>query len=117
MNLINNLYFAVNGSGMGHAARMVTLANLMKKQFNIEFSSFGDIPQYIRKFGFKCNEVPDIEVQWNSQGELSLKKTSLNLFPSLPKFLLGLPVEESNETKYLPLVKNILPLLTFFVSI
>ena len=82
---------------MGHAARMVTLANLLKKQFNIEFSSFGDTPQYIRKFGFKCNEVPDIEVQWNSQGELSLKKTSLHLFPSLPKFLRQINIENKLE--------------------
>ena len=87
---------------MGHAARMVTLANLLKKQFNIEFSSFGDTPQYIRKFGFKCNEVPDIEVQWNSQGELSLKKTSLHLFPSLPKFLRQINIENKFIKNFKP---------------
>jgi UDP:flavonoid glycosyltransferase YjiC (YdhE family) len=87
---------------MGHATRMVTLANLMKKQFNIEFSSFGAIPQYIRKLGFKCNEVPDIEVQWNSQGELSLKKTSLHLFPSLPKFLRQINIENKFIKNFKP---------------
>jgi len=57
------IYIGVYGVGLGHASRMLLLADRLKKEgCLLEFSSFGDAVIYIRNNGFKCNIVPEVEL-------------------------------------------------------
>lgn len=59
------IYFPVSGIGLGHAARSVEVARqLVKRGFEVTFSSWGDAVRYIRSSGFDCLDVPGFDFAW-----------------------------------------------------
>lgn len=85
--------------GLGHASRLVIVANDLKKSNNFEFkfSSFGESVNYIKRHGFKCEQVPPVEFIWGKKGEFSVK-TNIN---KIPQWLTNLPVQINKEIKFI----------------
>ncbi|MGH9918021.1 MAG: hypothetical protein ACRD6W_03980, partial [Nitrososphaerales archaeon] len=60
------VYIAAFGSGMGHASRMVALAEeLLAAGDEVIFSSSGEVTNWLRGKGFRCNDVPLVDVTFN----------------------------------------------------
>ena len=67
--MIKKVYFTPYGVGLGHASRLMTIAEKVKtNNINVKFSSFGEAVDFISRYGYHCNEVPHVEFSWNSQG-------------------------------------------------
>ncbi len=73
------VYIGVYGVGLGHASRMLLLADRLKDECTIEFSSFGDAVAYISKVGFKCNVVPEVEFGWDPNIGFNVKRSIMNI--------------------------------------
>jgi UDP-N-acetylglucosamine--N-acetylmuramyl-(pentapeptide) pyrophosphoryl-undecaprenol N-acetylglucosamine transferase len=70
------VYLAAFGSGMGHASRMAALAEkLVAAGDDVEFSSSGEVTLWLRAKGFRCNDVPLVDVVFNSAGAFSATET------------------------------------------
>lgn len=80
------VYISVYGSGMGHAARMVALAE--KLNHMLVFSSWGEGEEYIRREGFKVLNSPSVDIEWSEQGRMAIKKSVSKLPRNLSSFVL-----------------------------
>lgn len=77
------VYVAAFGSGMGHASRMAAVAEeLVARGDQVEFSSSGEVTAWLRAKGYPCNEVPLVDVVFNSSGAFSALET-LKYSPAL----------------------------------
>ncbi|MEM2883927.1 MAG: glycosyltransferase [Nitrososphaerales archaeon] len=78
---MKRVYFPIFGSGLGHAARMVTLASrLVALGFEAAFSSYYEAADYVEQKGFLCFRVPRLDVGWTASGKFEgLLKTSKRL--------------------------------------
>jgi UDP:flavonoid glycosyltransferase YjiC (YdhE family) len=73
-------YFAPYGVGLGHASRLVMVADQLKKAgVNIIFSTFGEAASYVRMHGYECATVPPMEFAWGSDGGFSVKYSISNI--------------------------------------
>lgn len=73
-------YFAPYGVGLGHANRLVNLADrLVDKGIKIRFSTFGEAALYLTAQGYKCSEVSPVEFAWNMEGGFSVKDSIANI--------------------------------------
>jgi len=62
------IYIAVFGSGLGHASRMLRLAEELKGM-EVRFSSTSkEASSYIRREGYICYDLPLIDVSWREGG-------------------------------------------------
>ena len=95
---MSSVYIAVNGSGLGHASRMIAIANELQLQGKeISFCSSSEAIMMIRKSGFKCYETPLIDVEWTSSGEVApLRITILRLVKDIPVFFKQIILELRN---------------------
>jgi UDP-N-acetylglucosamine--N-acetylmuramyl-(pentapeptide) pyrophosphoryl-undecaprenol N-acetylglucosamine transferase len=95
---MQRVYLAPYGVGLGHASRLILLAETLH-QPNIQclFSSFGEASYYIKGQGFECNVVPPVEFHWGKNGEFSVK----NNISKIPQWLINLPCQTNQEIKYL----------------
>src|SRR6188472_2379610 len=101
--MLQRVYLAPYGVGLGHASRLLTLANNMKKPgIEMRFSSFGEACNYIESQGYECEKVPPVEFMWGRDGEFSVM-SNIN---KIPQWLVNLPVQINKEIKYL---KNFKP--------
>lgn len=74
------LYLTPYGVGLGHASRLINVAQRLKKDgWEIFFSSFGEVPSYVRSHGFNCLVVPPVEFAWNREGSFSTKESLANV--------------------------------------
>lgn len=73
------VYIGAYGVGLGHASRMLLLADRLKDTCMVEFSSFGDAVAYISKSGFKCNVVPEVEFGWHPDIGFNVKRSIMNI--------------------------------------
>ena len=74
------MYFTPYGVGLGHASRLMTIAEkVQKNNLEVQFSSFGEAVKYISMYGYRCNQVPPVEFSWNTQGSFSLKNSISNV--------------------------------------
>lgn len=95
---MHRVYLAPYGVGLGHASRLVVLAQSLKQPgIQFVFSSFGEAYNYIRGLGFRCNSVPPVEFLWGKNGEFSVK----NNIRKIPHWLVNLPLQINKEIKYL----------------
>ncbi|HKU84031.1 MAG TPA: glycosyltransferase family protein [Candidatus Nitrosocosmicus sp.] len=96
--MLQRVYLAPYGVGLGHASRLLTLAENMKKPgFEMRFSSFGEACNYIESQGYKCEKVPPVEFMWGRDGEFSVM-SNIN---KIPQWLVNLPVQINKEIKYM----------------
>ena len=72
-------YLAPYGVGLGHASRLISISEQLKKDnTTIKFSSFGEAVSYINNHGYECVSVPPIEFAWNNGG-FSVKNSIANI--------------------------------------
>lgn len=72
-------YLAPYGVGLGHASRLISISEQLKKDDTaIKFSSFGEAVSYINNHGYECVSVPPIEFAWNNGG-FSVKNSISNI--------------------------------------
>lgn len=66
---------AVFGSGLGHAARMCEVVEVLRGRMGVEvlFSASGDAVGYLRAHGEQLVEVPVVDAAWAKTGSLTLK--------------------------------------------
>lgn len=78
--MLKKVYFTPYGVGLGHASRLMTIAEkIQNNNLEVKFSSFGEAVDYISRSGYICHEVPPVEFSWNSQGSFSLKNSIANV--------------------------------------
>ncbi len=95
---MRRLYFTPYGVGLGHASRLLVLADYLKG-FGLEsrFSSFGEAKNYLNLHGYECNIVPPVEFLWGRDGEFSAKHN----ISKIPKWVTNLPIQINREIRYL----------------
>jgi UDP-N-acetylglucosamine--N-acetylmuramyl-(pentapeptide) pyrophosphoryl-undecaprenol N-acetylglucosamine transferase len=70
------VYLAAFGSGMGHASRMAALAEeLLAAGDEVTFSSSGEVTSWLQAKGYRCNDVPLVDVAFNEAGAFSATET------------------------------------------
>jgi UDP-N-acetylglucosamine--N-acetylmuramyl-(pentapeptide) pyrophosphoryl-undecaprenol N-acetylglucosamine transferase len=67
-------YFTPYGVGLGHASRLLMVADCLKQEgINVRFSSYGEAVSYISLRGYKCATVSPVEFAWSMEGGFSVK--------------------------------------------
>lgn len=78
--MVKKVYFTPYGVGLGHASRLITIAdNVKDNNINIKFSSFGEAVDFISRNGYNCNQVPPVDFSWSPQGSFSMKNSLSNV--------------------------------------
>lgn len=73
------VYIGCFGSGLGHAARMLEIAKeLEARGAELEFSSSGEVSEMINRRGYRCNDLPLVDVRYSDNGEFQVKETLLD---------------------------------------
>lgn len=96
-------YFTPYGVGLGHASRMMMLAErLGDSDVDIRFSSFGEGAHYISMQGYECMTVPPVEFAWSIEGGFSVKYSVSNIPLWFTNFPRQVRDEINNIIKYDP---------------
>jgi UDP-N-acetylglucosamine--N-acetylmuramyl-(pentapeptide) pyrophosphoryl-undecaprenol N-acetylglucosamine transferase len=96
-------YFTPYGVGLGHASRMMMLAErLGDSDVDIRFSSFGEGARYISMQGYECMTVPPVEFAWSIEGGFSVKYSLSNIPLWFTNFPRQIKDEINNIIKYDP---------------
>ncbi|HKU50408.1 MAG TPA: hypothetical protein VJP79_10680, partial [Nitrososphaera sp.] len=73
-------YLAPYGVGLGHASRLVMVADQLKAAgIDVRFSSFGEATSYVRMHGYSCETVAPVEFAWSMEGGFSVKNSIANI--------------------------------------
>ena len=73
-------YFAPYGVGLGHASRLLMVADHLKQEgINVQFSSYGEAASYVSLRGYKCTTVSPVEFAWSMEGGFSVKDSIANV--------------------------------------
>jgi UDP-N-acetylglucosamine--N-acetylmuramyl-(pentapeptide) pyrophosphoryl-undecaprenol N-acetylglucosamine transferase len=73
-------YFAPYGVGLGHASRLLMVADHLRQEgINIQFSSYGEAVSYVSMLGYKCATVSPVEFAWSMKGGFSVKDSIANI--------------------------------------
>jgi UDP-N-acetylglucosamine--N-acetylmuramyl-(pentapeptide) pyrophosphoryl-undecaprenol N-acetylglucosamine transferase len=73
-------YLAPYGVGLGHASRLLMVADYLKWQgMDVRFSSYGEAASYISMRGYNCATVSPVEFAWSMEGGLSVKDSLANV--------------------------------------
>lgn len=99
---MNKLYFAMYGVGLGHASRMLLVANNLSSDATIQFSSFGDAVDYVRMHGFECLSVPSVDFGWGTDSGFSIKESIMKLPKNFLHFTAQLGTEGRNIRSFKP---------------
>ena len=96
-------YLTPYGVGLGHASRLVMIANILQNfEVFTRFSSFGEAEMYITMQGYDCVLVPPVEFSWNIEGEFSIKNSISNIPKWFTNFLRQINREAYNIIEYRP---------------
>lgn len=96
-------YLTPYGVGLGHASRLVMIANILQNfEVFTRFSSFGEAEMYITMQGYDCALVPPVEFSWNIEGEFSIKYSISNIPKWFTNFLRQINREAYNIIEYRP---------------
>jgi UDP-N-acetylglucosamine--N-acetylmuramyl-(pentapeptide) pyrophosphoryl-undecaprenol N-acetylglucosamine transferase len=96
-------YLTPYGVGLGHASRLVMIANILESSgIFTRFSSFGEAEMYITMQGYDCVIVPPVEFSWNIEGEFSIKYSVSNIPKWFTNFLRQINREAYNMIEYKP---------------
>ncbi|HLN35469.1 MAG TPA: glycosyltransferase [Nitrososphaeraceae archaeon] len=100
---MKNLYFTPYGVGLGHASRLINIADKFQdKEIRVKFSSYGEAVEFISRCGYYCSDVPPVEFSWNTQGSFSFKNTISNIPMWFTNFSIQVIREVENMTKFSP---------------
>jgi len=70
------VYIGCFGSGLGHATRMLEVADLASgRGEEVRFSSSGEVARMVKGRGYGCNELPLVDVRYSEDGAFSLRET------------------------------------------
>lgn len=98
-------YFAPYGVGLGHASRLVMVADQLREtDTNVRFSSYGEAASYISLRGYKCVTVAPVEFAWSMEGGFSIKNSLANIPLWFANFSRQVNQETRNMTTYCPSV-------------
>ena len=76
---MRKVYIAAFGSGMGHATRMSLVAEALREAgFEVAFSSSGEVTSWLRAKGYRCNDIPLVDVAYDETGAFSSSATARN---------------------------------------
>ena len=96
-------YFTPYGVGLGHASRLMMVAQkLQNSGVIIRFSSFGEAALYLSMQGYECVTVPPVEFAWSIEGEFSIKYSIANIPRWFTNFSRQLVNETRNMIEYNP---------------
>ena len=97
------MYIGCFGSGLGHAARMLGVARLLRERgTEVRFSSSNEVASYIQMRGFECNRLPLSDVSYNAAGELAVGKTIVSSGVVMARALRQLTLELANLASFNP---------------
>ncbi len=89
------VHIAVFGIGLGHAARMSLVADMLREQGGtVNFSSFFSTVDYLRRKGFNCDRVAPMDIGWR-EGAVSATST----FRQIPRFFSNLAQQVRQERR------------------
>jgi UDP-N-acetylglucosamine--N-acetylmuramyl-(pentapeptide) pyrophosphoryl-undecaprenol N-acetylglucosamine transferase len=96
-------YFAPYGVGLGHASRLMMVADqLQGNGVDVQFSSFGEAAGYVSMKGYKCATVAPVEFAWSMEGGFSVKHSIANIPVWFTNFTRQVNQETRNMTMYSP---------------
>ena len=73
-------YLAPYGVGLGHASRLLMVADRLKQEgIDVQFSSYGEAVSYVSLRGYRCSTVSPVEFAWSMEGGFSVKDSIANL--------------------------------------
>jgi UDP-N-acetylglucosamine--N-acetylmuramyl-(pentapeptide) pyrophosphoryl-undecaprenol N-acetylglucosamine transferase len=73
-------YFAPYGVGLGHASRLLMVADHLRQEgINVQFSSYGEAVSYVSMLGYNCATVSPVEFAWSMEGGFSVKDSIANV--------------------------------------
>lgn len=74
------VYLAPYGVGLGHASRLLMVADHLKQDgINVQFSSYGEAVSYVSLRGYRCATVSPVEFAWSMEGGFSVKDSIANV--------------------------------------
>ncbi len=89
-------YLAPYGVGLGHASRMVMVADhLRESDVQVCFSSFGEATSYVERHGYRCVAAPPVEFSWSTEGGFSIKHS----IASIPVWFTNFTRQINHETR------------------
>ncbi|MCS6767321.1 MAG: glycosyltransferase family protein [Candidatus Nitrosocaldus sp.] len=117
--MTNRVYIGVYGVGLGHASRMLMVAERLRAYgYDIAFSSFGDPVDYITMHGYRCSVVPEVEVGWNPLSGFNMKSSVMKIPENMVNFTRQVRVEMAGISRFRPdVVISDTRLSTLFASI
>lgn len=88
---------------MGHATRMLEIANLLKANGSkVRFSSSGEVADFIEALGYECNKLPLADVKYGEDGGMSLRATMIGSPQVLARTYRQLYLELGNMKRFKP---------------
>lgn len=95
--MASRAYLAPYGVGLGHASRMVMVADHLRGQgdMQVRFSSFGEAAKYVSMRGYQCVNAPPVEFAWSTEGGFSVKQSIANI----PVWFTNLVRQVNHETR------------------
>ncbi len=100
---VGRAYLAPYGVGLGHASRLVMVADhLQQENVHVRFSSYGEAADYVSMQGYECMTVPPVEFAWSGEGSFSIKQSIANIPLWFANFSRQVSTETRNMTMYGP---------------
>jgi UDP-N-acetylglucosamine--N-acetylmuramyl-(pentapeptide) pyrophosphoryl-undecaprenol N-acetylglucosamine transferase len=100
---LSKIYISPYGVGLGHASRMLMLAEQVRDLgYEVTFSSFGEATDFLIHSGFTCKKVPPLELSWTTEGAFSIKKSIASLPYQFSSFSRQLNAEVRNVADLRP---------------
>jgi len=114
---MQRVYIANYGVGLGHASRMLLVANQLQPGVTLRFSSFGDAVNYIKMHGFECFSTPSVDMSWGTDAGFSVTESILKFPQNLLHFTAQLGTEGRNIGSFKPdVVLSDTRLSTLFIA-
>jgi UDP-N-acetylglucosamine--N-acetylmuramyl-(pentapeptide) pyrophosphoryl-undecaprenol N-acetylglucosamine transferase len=96
-------YLAPYGVGLGHASRLVMVADQLREGgTDVRFSSYGEAASYVSLRGYKCVTVAPVEFAWSMEGGFSVKNSLANIPAWFANFSRQVNQETRNMTACSP---------------
>jgi UDP-N-acetylglucosamine--N-acetylmuramyl-(pentapeptide) pyrophosphoryl-undecaprenol N-acetylglucosamine transferase len=90
-------YLAPYGVGLGHASRLIMVADHLKQEgIDVQFSTYGEAVSYVSLRGYTCATVSPVEFAWSMEGGFSVKDSIANVPVWFANFLRQVNQETRN---------------------
>ncbi len=97
------VYIGCFGSGLGHATRMLEVADALSRQGStVKFSSSGEVAKMIEGRGYRCSHLPLADVRYSSDGSFSLRETMMASPLIIARTARQVQLETANITSFRP---------------